>query len=291
MKNVLYYAIRAVLIPIVLFPYPFYLGVGRALFFLLYYVFGYRRQVTMQNLRLSFPHASQTELDILARRYYMYLGDLISEIMKTLFFSQKKALQHCHLSEEATALFNQYALQNQSIIVVMGHVGNWEWASHAFKLACPQPLYVLYRPLSNSAFDQLMQAIRTRFGTQLVAMNDTLRHMLAQRGETHVTTFISDQTPPPQTAYWTTFLNQETPVFTGIEKLARRFNYPVVYACVKRIRRGYYIVEAETLCNNPLSLSDNALTELHTRRLEKDILENPETWLWSHRRWKHKRPL
>jgi Kdo2-lipid IVA lauroyltransferase/acyltransferase len=120
-------------------------------------------------------------------------------------------------------------------------------------------------------------------------MNDTLRSMIKNKNILSATAFIADQTPSPVAAYWTKFLNQDTPVFWGTERIAKKFNYPVVFVSVKKIKRGYYEVFAETIVQYPEKTSEGEISELHTRRLEKDIIEQPEIWLWSHRRWKYKK--
>ena len=132
--------------------------------------------------------------------------------------------------------------------------------------------------------------MRTRLGNKLYAMKDTFKGMVRDRNETTATAFIADQTPSPQGAYWTTFLNQETPVFTGTAKISRKLDYPIVYISVKRPKRGYYNVEGELLIEHPGNYTEDEISEMHTRRLERDIVENPEIWLWTHRRWKHKKP-
>ena len=132
--------------------------------------------------------------------------------------------------------------------------------------------------------------MRTRFGNKLYAMREVMREMIKNRNEINATAFIADQTPPPEGAYWTTFLNQDTPVFVGTEKIAQKLNYPIVYVTVSRPKRGHYLVNAEILVNEPKSTKEGEISELHTRRLEEDIKKQPEIWLWSHRRWKHKRP-
>jgi len=131
--------------------------------------------------------------------------------------------------------------------------------------------------------------MRTRLGNRLYAMNETLRGMVRDRKELTATAFIADQTPQPNGAYWTTFLNQDTPVFTGTEKIAQKFKYPVIYIAIKRPKRGLYEMSAELLVEHPENTTENEISELHTKRLERDIVENPEIWLWTHRRWKHKR--
>ena len=200
-------------------------------------------------------------------------------------------LKRCSFSESALQLMNKMAEEQKSVVLVMGHMGNWEWGGNTFSLLCRQQLFVIYHPLSNKHFDGLMYRMRTRFGAKLIAMKETFREMIARKGEVTTTAFIADQTPAPFNAYWTTFLNQETPVFKGTEVIARKLNYPVVYALVKKIKRGYYQLEIEMLCDHPADTKDGEITELHTRRLEKDIMADPSTWLWSHKRWKHKRAI
>lgn len=198
-------------------------------------------------------------------------------------------LKHCSMSPASQALFDRYAREGKSIILVMGHQGNWEWAGNTFSLLAQAQLYVIYHPLSNPYTNSLICRMRTRFKTKLIAMKDTFREMLSHRKELTATAFIADQTPHPDHAYWTTFLNQDTPVFLGTERIASKLKLPVVYARVKKLQRGYYEIQAETLIEDPQNTSEGEITELHTQRLEQDIIRQPETWLWSHRRWKHKR--
>jgi KDO2-lipid IV(A) lauroyltransferase len=195
------------------------------------------------------------------------------------------------MDKSSVALFNKLQAEGRSAIAVMGHFGTWEWAGHAFALSCRHPLAVIYQPLHNPHFDGLVSRMRSRFGVRLVSMKNINRHMFTVNvNAPSVTTFLSDQSPQPERAYWMRFLNQETGVFPGTERYACKLNLPVVYVAVKRIRRGYYTIHAELLSENPSQLTPGQLTETHTRRLEKDIMAQPETWLWSHRRWKYKRP-
>ncbi len=273
-----------------LLPFPILYLFSDFFYVLLYHGIGYRKQVVMTNLRNAFPEKTESEIQTITRKYYRYLCDLFLETFKTLTISKRKMLKHCALTPEAEALFAQLAKERKSIVLVMGHLGNWEWAGNTFSLVNSQQLYVIYHPISNKYFNGLMYRMRTRFGTKLIAMKDTFREMLARKEEVNATAFIADQTPRPDNAYWTTFLNQDTPVFKGTELIAKKISYPVVYASVQRRKRGYYDIHAEMLVANPAEMPENAISEQHTRRLEKDIIAQPETWLWSHRRWKHKKP-
>lgn len=290
MQRLTYYLLCSALYGLSLLPFPIVYALSDAVCFLLYRVIGYRKAVIFKNLRNAFPDKDHAAIELLASRFYHHLCDTFLETFKTLSISRKSMLHHCTMDPETLALFKELAAQNQSLILVLGHYGNWEWAGNTFSLLCPQPLSIIYHPISSPAFNRLMYHIRTRFGSGLISMNDTFKTMLKQKGTLTATAFIADQTPQPQRAYWMTFLNQDTPVFTGAEVIARKLNYPIVYCAVKRIRRGYYTIYAERLVEAPANMAEGEITELHTRRLEQDIIARPEYWLWSHKRWKHSRP-
>ncbi len=277
--------------------YPFIYSIASLPFSLLYKVSdffyyllktsGYRKAVTLKNLKNSFPEKSDKEIEGICESYYRYLSDLILETLKTLKMTKKEAVERCHFNN--TPWLEKFYDEKRSIIVVMGHYGNWEWAGPAFTLSTKFQLNVIYRPLSNAPFEKMMTGMRTKFGTRITPVNLTLREMVASRNEITATALVADQTASPENAYWTTFLNQDTAVYVGPEKLAKKFNYPVVYMNAKRIRRGYYEVTPELLFTDPKNTTDGEICEVFMKRLEKEIKHDPTTWLWSHRRWKHSR--
>ena len=248
---------------------------------------GYRKKVVLKNLRNSFPEKSVEEINQACEGFYRYLCDLVLETLKTLKMTEKEAKHRCHFHKPEW--LDKLCEENKSILVVMGHYGNWEWAGPSFTLNTGFQLVVIYRPLSNPYFEKMMSGMRTKFGTRITPVNNTLRDMVANRGKLTATAFIADQTATPENAYWTTFLNQDTAVFTGPEKLATKFNYPVVYMNVKRVRRGYYEITPELLFAEPKNTKEGEISEAFTKRLEKEIIADPSTWLWSHKRWKHVR--
>lgn len=290
MSALVYYIALPFIYLVAILPFPLLYAVSDVVYFLLYHVFGYRKKVVFANLRNSFPEKSDEEINKIAKQFYSYLCDLMLETFKTLAISQRNAKARCAFDPAARRLLEQYSEEKKSIIIVMGHYGNWEWAGSSFSLEFKFPLYVIYHPLRNAYFNGLIYRMRTRFGTRLIAMRETFKTMVSLRNEHNATAFIADQTPAPESAYWTNFLNQDTPVFWGTEKIAQKMGYPVVYVTVNRIKRGYYEILAEELFANPKSTAEGEISEAHTRKLEKDILEQPAIWLWSHRRWKHKRP-
>jgi len=272
-------------------PFPVFYLFSDLVCFLLWRVIGYRRKVVMQNLRNAFPEKSEADLKTLEHTFYKYLCDLFLETFKTLTIGKAAMLKRCVITPEAGALLDKYHAEGRHVILVMGHFGNWEWAGNTFSLTRKHQLYVIYHPLANRHYNRLVVNMRMRFGTKLIAMKETAKEMLRlQSGPPTATAFIADQTPPPDRAYWMQFMNQDTPVFLGTEKFAQKLDYPVIYVSVKRRRRGYYAIDAELLFDHPKNTAPGEITESHTKRLEQDIRTQPEIWLWSHRRWKHKRP-
>lgn len=257
----------------------------------LYYVIrltGYRREVVLTNLKKSFPEKSDAEINTICNNYYRYLCDLILETLKTLTMTEKQT--HNRVKFHNKDWLDKLYIEKKSIMIVMGHYGNWEWAGPGFALSTKFKLVVIYRPLSNIYFEKMMTRMRTKFGTRITPVDKTLRDMVSYRNEITATAFIADQAAGGKNAYWTTFLHQDTAVFNGPEKLSKKFNYPVVYMSVNRIRRGYYEVTPELLFDNPEGTTDNQISEAFINRLEIDIQQGPVPWLWSHKRWKHKRP-
>lgn len=289
MQAIVYYFSLPFLYFISALPFPLLYGLSDVIYILVFHVLGYRKKIVWQNLRNSFPDKNEKELKAIRKKFYRYFCDLFLETFKTLTITPKTMLKHCAFSPDTLELFASYASERKNVIIVMGHFGNWEWAGNSFSMLCKQQLYVIYHPLSNRWFNSLIVRMRTRFGTKLIEMKNTFRDMVSKKGELNATAFIADQTPQPENAYWTHFLNQDTPVFKGTEKIAQKLNYPVVYVTVKKIRRGFYEVCAEKLVDVPAQTRENEISELHTRKLEQDILTNPEIWLWTHRRWKHKK--
>lgn len=289
MAAIIYYLTLPFIYLLSLLPFRLLYLISDGLYFLLYHVIGYRKDIVNANLKNSFPEKTTAEIIKLEKKFYRYYCDLLLETFKTLTISPKKMLQHCSLDPAAEKLFKKLAAEHKSIIIVMGHKGNWEWAGNTFSLCCQHQLYVIYHPLTNKYFNGLICKMRQRFGTKLTPMKETFRDILKNRQELNATAFIADQSPNPASAHWMNFLHQDTAVFMGTEKIAQKIKYPIVFVSVKKLTRGYYLLMAEELQAPPNAGTEGSITETHTRKLEADIMEQPETWLWTHKRWKHKR--
>ena len=289
MSAIIYYLSLPFIYLLSVLPFPLLYFFSDGLYLLLYFGIGYRKKIVFTNLKNAFPDKTDEEITSIQKKFYRYFCDLFLETFKTLSISRQQMLKHCTLSDDAAKLFSQLAAENKSLIIVMGHHGNWEWAGNTFSLCCKHQLYVIYHPLGNTYFNGLICKMRERFGTRLIPMKDTFREMIKNKDELNATAFIADQSPNPANAHWMNFLNQDTPVFFGTEKIAQKIKYPVVFVSVKKLTRGYYSLHAELLQEPPYTGIEGNITEGHTRKLEAKIIAQPETWLWTHKRWKHKR--
>lgn len=269
------------------FPLWYLLIYSRISYYILYYIIGYRKKIVRQNLLNSFPDKSKADLNHIEKKYYQHLCDLMAENIWALRASPKEIQRHCKI--EDLHVFEELFHTKKDFICLLGHVGNWEWCSLSYNTYHLNDLIALYRPIKNKAFNQFFLEFRSRLGSHLIPMQQVPRIINEEREKPAVLAFIADQSPVPEYAHWTRFLNQETCFFNGYDKVARKKGYPVVLAFLKKIKPGSYIMKVELLTNDSSNLQENQITELYARRMEQIITENPEHWLWSHRRWKHNR--
>lgn len=261
------------------------------LYFIVYRVIRYRVSVVRRNLKAAFPGKSNKALLLLEKKFYHHFADYVVETLKLAHISLEELQRRAYVQNPE--LIDQLMDKgNPCCLLLMGHLGNWEWYSGStsrFKDAC---LYQIYRPLNNKAVDKLFIHLRTKFGSFGIPKNDTGREVvrLVRNKVRSAVIFLADQTPSPSNLhYWTNFLNQDTAILTGAERLARKLNTPVVFLDVQMLKRGYYTLEIQLITDNPKETPENWITEEYARRMEKSILRKPEGWLWTHKRWKYKR--
>lgn len=257
------------------------------LFLLMYRVTGYRKNVVYENLQNSFPEYSESEIRSIAKKFYHHLCDLFLESAVSHFYTEAQALKR--MTYKNPEVVNDIYSSGKQIIAVLGHYANWEYLN-TISLIGPYPFIGIYKPLNNKYFDRLTQRNRCAFGGQVVPMDKISRKLIEykSREEQVLTLFLADQRPMfHQIHYWTKFLGQDTPMFLGTEKLAKKLDAAVVFIKIRKKSRGRYEVEFELITENPRELEPFAITEAHVRILEDLIREQPAYWLWSHRRWKH----
>ncbi|SEN97385.1 KDO2-lipid IV(A) lauroyltransferase [bacterium A37T11] len=256
------------------------------IYLVLYYIVRYRKGVVRQNLANAFPEKTAEERHKIERKFYRFLADLVVECLKMPTMSLDEVAKHIKLTNPEEIL--QYIKSGRSVIGVTGHYANWEFAIYGVSLMAIDPFLVIYKPLSNKPFEEIYNKIRGRFGAILVPMKQTLRKIVEYRKFPHISIFVTDQTPGKHdNSHYIQFLNQETLVFLGSEKIARITDSPVVYCHIDRVKRGHYSCTFTTLSSNPTETAEFEITHLHSKFLENIIRQKPELWLWSHRRWKH----
>lgn len=250
---------------------------------------GYRRDVIRENLRNSFPDKTDAELSRIAKDFQLHFTDLIVETLKFRTASPECVRERL---QGDISIMDKFYNDKTNIIYLMGHRGNWELANLFSSLCFTHECIVVYRPLQNEASDQWFMDLRTRFGAKLVPMDCIFKELQKPRDKPYVVVLANDQSPNPKTAFWTRFLHQDTGVFRGVETIARRYNLTVLYADFSKVanKRGYYQVAISTITGCPKEVKNNEILEKQLRILENDIQCQPHNWLWSHRRWKHKRP-
>ncbi|MFP5471526.1 MAG: lysophospholipid acyltransferase family protein [Bacteroidia bacterium] len=286
MNFILYYIF---LLPLSYLPFGVLYVISDALNFILFNVIGYRKKVIEQNINNSFPELSEKEKKDIAKKFQSHFCDLLVESIKTFSISEKDAFNRLHCKNPEVV--NHFFEQGRHVVMVGGHYNNWELYAVALKNHLKHQPFAIYKSLSNNFFDEKMRETRSKHGLNLISMKLTKKYFEEIEDVPRGIIFVSDQSPSnPKKAYWTTFLNQETGVQFGVEKYAKEFNWPVIYGELRKIKRGFYEVEYYVVCENPNEFAYGKITELHTQLLEQTIKKAPQYWLWTHKRWKHKRP-
>ena len=202
--------------------------IGDVIFIFIFYVFPYRKSVVMDNLRRSFPDKTTAELKAIRNRFYRNFTEMLMENIKLLTISKKEVLGRVTFVNPE--LLKTYFDKSQSLMAIGAHYSSWELGGFGLCLVADHTILAIYKPLSNEYFDQLMQNVRGRFGTVPVKMNNIARVLLGKEHEPSLTVFIADQGPlRKEDSYWVEFLGQDTPVYSGPEKLARKFTNPVIF--------------------------------------------------------------
>jgi Kdo2-lipid IVA lauroyltransferase/acyltransferase len=291
MGTIAFYIFYSINWIVTLLPLPVLYVVSDFLYILLYYFPSYRRKVVSTNLRNAFPEKSEEELRIIGKKFYKHLADLFIETLKLTHMSSKQLMRRCTISNPE--IMDRLLNEKRDTIAVLGHYNNWEWLTIIPKYT-KYKFSSIYKPLQNKKFDSFLNSIRKQYGALLVPMSFILREIINDRknGIYTFSAFIADQTPAiTEIKYWTTFLNQDTPVYLGAEKIASRYDMAVVFFNLQKIKRGHYNMDIELLFDHTAGLPEHEITTKHVKRLEEIIREKPEYWLWSHRRWKHKKPV
>jgi len=264
-------------------------GFSNFLGFLMGKVIRYRKKIVLENLRNSFPEKSEKELRSITSGFYRNLSDIIVETIKGITISKQELVKRVKFKN--VELMDNYCREGKSMLVLNIHQCNWEWLLISGCIQLNFPIDAVYTPLSNKSIDKLMIRMRSRFGGNPIPVGKALRKMTKKSKIVKAFALVSDQAPMWSfKKYWTTFLNQETAFIPGIVHLPKVTNYPVLFMGMRRLKRGYYEVDIQSIAEPPYSKDNHEVMEEFVSKAEAVIRQNPSDWLWSHRRWKYKRP-
>ena len=292
MNNIGYRIMRGIIYALSLLPFRMLYVLSDILYVLVYKIVGYRRKTVSKNLRNSFPDKTKAELLKIERDFYHSFCDNMVEMFKLLSISPEEI--HRRMTFSGNDEIEKSLDTHQFCFIYLGHFCNWEWIS-SIPLWAQRTDHVnaqLYRPLKNKVIDELFIELRTHFGATNISKYEALRHILTYKkeGRRAIVGFISDQSPTPINIYeWVDFLHQDTPVFTGTERIAKKVDAAIYFADVERESRGHYRLRLRLMTEDARAYPDYQLTEQYMRELEQMILRQPHLWLWSHKRWKHTR--
>jgi Kdo2-lipid IVA lauroyltransferase/acyltransferase len=288
MDYIIYLVFRAFVFLFRFIPFRLLFGFADFIFYIVYYIAGYRKKVVFDNLRNSFPAKSEQEITAIAKGFYHHFADMLIESLKAFTMTEEDVIRrYKFINTDSPDTFYK---QGKQVICVAGHYGNWEWAGIAAGRQMLHKPVGFYKPLSNIYIDRYIRKSRVQGRSTLASILKTSETFKTDWGEPAAFYMVADQSPSSaRLAYWVNFLNQDTAVLHGPEKYARIHNIPVVFAVVKKIKRGYYTVDFKVLETEPNQTKTGEITGRFMKMLEEVIVANPEYYLWSHRRWKLKR--
>ncbi len=286
MQKIYYYLVFYGLGLISLLPFWVLYRVSDFLYILIR-IIGYRKEVIMENLKYSFPEKSEDEIIDIRNKFYHHFSDLFIETFKFQTMSDKQYKKR--IVYENSEYINKMFDEGRDVLMAMGHYGNWEWVS-TLQYEIKSQLCAIYSPMTNKVFDKYMQFLRTKTGEKVFTMKSSFRDVvsLKNKNQRYVLAMVADQTPgKPNIQYVTSFLNQNTPVHMGLEKMAKKLNDVVIFTRVDKVKRGHYKVTVVPMFENSKDTKEYEITDAVMNYVEGVISETPEYWLWSHKRWKH----
>lgn len=283
-----YFSLRVIIEIFRFVPFRIVYAISDGLAYLLLRVVGYRKGVVAENLRRAFPEKDDAEIKRLMWLSYQNLADNTLESLKLFTTPIPEIHRRCPVLNPD--LVNQYLDQGQPIILAGSHYNNWEICGITMPPHFHGATVTAFKPLSNKLMDRYLNSARSRTGMEMVGMEDTFKEMRKRAGKPVVYILLADQSPSSRkSAHWVPFFGQDTASLPGTDVLARKFGFPVLYFHVRRTKRGFYEVEFSEIWKNPHEAAEMDITRAYARHLEAIIREQPENWLWSHKRWKIKR--
>lgn len=271
-------------------PLPILYCFSKPLYIFLFYVIRFKRGIAENNIHNSFPNLNPSEKKAVLKKHYRNYSEVFFEIIKSINMAPEKLLDH--VSFENSDEIEAYLQQDQTVLLTFAHQSNLEWAILAANQKLNFPMDNIYKPLHLKWADELVLESSERFNITLTPAKTCVTELIKRAKQTRIVAITPDQAPRRRDdAYWTTFLNQETPFYLGLEKIATLFKYPVFFMTFERIARGKYKAKFNLLCTPPYEKDSNIVLKEYVHAVEQQILQLPHDWLWTHKRWKKKKSV
>ncbi len=256
-------------------------------FFLIYYIAGYRKKVVLENLKNSFPQKTDEELRKIRKKFFLNFSDYIVETFKSFTISSRELrVRVQHINQD---IFHEAKAERKNVILLSGHVFNWEWFNALSTIVPQENCYPVYRKVQSSFWEEKIKSIRNRFGNHAIEAREVIRHIFRNSNDGNsVYMFVADQTPHAgEISFGLNFLNQKTPAFIGYDKLSTRMDLIFVYCDMKKVKRGFYQINYYRIYPDGEKFVEHEVVKKFHKLLENTIIKRPDNYLWSHRRWKY----
>jgi KDO2-lipid IV(A) lauroyltransferase len=281
----MYYIIYPLLYAFSLLPWRVLYFIADGLYGLVYYVFGYRKEVVLKNLLIAFPEKTEAERIRIAKDFYHNFIDTIIETIKLFSTSNETLAKRFTCNFEI--LNELYDTTDLNVQLECGHFFNWEIINLNAARLSKYPFVGVYQPLTNKVMNKIMLDMRKRNGTILIPANDFKNNFHDYVKDRYALGLAADQNPPdPLKAHWVPFFNRLTPFVVGPEKGAKLKNTIVMFGHFYKVKRGYYHTQLELITTSPNDFAEGQLTKVYAEHVERAVRLKPANYLWSHRRWK-----
>jgi KDO2-lipid IV(A) lauroyltransferase len=258
-------------------------------YLIVYYLIGYRKKIVRENIALALPYLSEQERLDIEKKSYSHLCDMFLEMIKTMTISEKEI--RARFVFPNLEVYKKLEEQEKSIAMMTAHYASYEWAI-SINAYVSFKAFAIYKTIANPYFDKLVRDIRSRFKASLITTKETVPCIINNNKNKLLSMygFASDQSPKVASVFhWQKFMGIEVPVHTGAEMLSKKYNMNVIFLKVKKIKRGYYEARFEILSEDAIKVPDYQITDKFLQLVEQQIYEAPEFYLWTHKRWKHRR--
>ena len=289
MQLLLYIIVYPILWFISILPFRLLYFFSDCVFVVIYHIIGYRKKTVQENLQLALPYLSINERLLIEKKSYRHLCDMFLEMIKTMTISREEMEKRFKFTN--IDLYRDFEKKEKSIAIMVAHYASYEWVISMNQHIAFEG-YAIYKRLNNRYFDKLVRDIRSKFKATLITTKETAPAIEQNyiNKKLGVYGFASDQSPIIHAAFhWNKFMGIEVPVHTGAEMLSKKFDMNILFLRTKKIKRGHYEASFEILSENPKEIPDYQITDDFISRVEKQIYEAPEFYLWTHNRWKHKK--